>query len=378
MKMSDLRYTTLCKRKGGKKTWKFVPPDDVLEAGVVGRESFKDGRVARTMIPKYLDRIDAFRAGQVVPQVLFKSSTLAQAIAHYKGTKLFNNLSLGSQEKYTYSFNSIVGTPYRSGIFGSVKVEDLTANICTQIYEVWVAGGVSHANNSARVFSVIMSYCISRDMIPASPMTKVRKVREKVRSVVWNETQVSSFLDVAFSDFEYRSIGLLVYMAYDWCQRPIDIRLLKWNCIDFSAGTVKIVQRKRGATVCLPIALSLLKMLKDQQVDYGFQDYVIPVYCRSDNAYRPLTRSQVSMLIRNVKNIAGLPDELKAGDLRKTGLMEMVEAGVDSTAIMSVSGHKSLASLTPYKKHTLKAATAALEKRNGQQTLHNQGTARVW
>jgi integrase len=57
---------------------------------------------------------------------------------------------------------------------------------------------------------------------------------------------------------------------------------------------------------------------------------------------------------------------LRVGDLRKSAITEMVSAGVDTSAIMSVSGHKSIQSLNPYLKHTLGAATSALDMRRNK------------
>jgi hypothetical protein len=44
----------------------------------------------------------------------------------------------------------------------------------------------------------------------------------------------------------------------------------------------------------------------------------------------------------------------------------MIEAGVDSLQIMSVTGHQNVQSLNPYHRHTLKAATNALEMRRNR------------
>jgi len=51
------------------------------------------------------------------------------------------------------------------------------------------------------------------------------------------------------------------------------------------------------------------------------------------------------------------------GDLRKTAIVQMISSGVDHLAIQSVSGHKSVASLNPYNKFSLKTAKSALERR---------------
>ena len=55
--------------------------------------------------------------------------------------------------------------------------------------------------------------------------------------------------------------------------------------------------------------------------------------------------------------------ELQAMDMRRTAITEMVEAGVDTTQIMSVSGHNSPNSMSPYLKHTYASANNALSRR---------------
>ena len=77
----------------------------------------------------------------------------------------------------------------------------------------------------------------------------------------------------------------------------------------------------------------------------------------------PNTASSINAPFKKLLVEANLPKDLRIGDLRKTAITEMVEAGVDQTGILPVSGHKSLASLNPYMKPTLKGATSALERR---------------
>ena len=60
---------------------------------------------------------------------------------------------------------------------------------------------------------------------------------------------------------------------------------------------------------------------------------------------------------------AGLPDELRLSDLRRTGTTEMVDAGVDMAQIMSVTGHANPQSVKPYMKNTFTSANNALTAR---------------
>ena len=66
---------------------------------------------------------------------------------------------------------------------------------------------------------------------------------------------------------------------------------------------------------------------------------------------------EISYLVNQVKDKAELPKELTAMDMRRTAITEMVEAGVDTTQIMAVSGHNSPNSMRPYIKHTFKSAS---------------------
>jgi integrase len=60
---------------------------------------------------------------------------------------------------------------------------------------------------------------------------------------------------------------------------------------------------------------------------------------------------------------AGLPEELRLSDLRRTGTTEMVEAGVGMAQIMSVTGHSNPQSVKPYMKNTYASANYALTTR---------------
>tara|TARA_R110001606_G_scaffold13922_1_gene59623 strand:- start:14 stop:790 length:777 start_codon:yes stop_codon:yes gene_type:complete len=250
---------------------------------------------------------------------------------------------------------------------GNVDLDKLSIAMCSEIYDTWeLETSTSNANHNARVFSVLINYLISMEIMTLNPMARVRKRHSEPRSVVWTHDQVLSFLDSAFTKFEWRNIGLIVLMCYEWGQRPIDIRNLTWDDVDLDERVVKIKQTKRGAEVELPIPDNLVGMLTEQKGDWDFQEYVVPHHRAADGAYRPLTVSQMTGLLAAVKDTVGLPDDLRVGDLRKTAIVQMIESEVDQLAIQSVTGHKHVSSLNPYNKFSLKTAKSALERRQRQ------------
>ena len=287
-----------------------------------------------------------------------------KAVDNYLHTRQFNSLSSSSQKNYECCLLAFCRMSVMGRKLGNVNLDKLSIAMCSEIYDTWeLETSTSNANHNARVFSVLINYLIAMEIMILNPMARVKKRHSEPRSVIWTHDQVLSFLDTAFTKFEWRNIGLIVLMCYEWGQRPIDIRNLTWDNVDLDDEVVKIKQTKRGAEVELPIPPNLVAMLGDQKADWDFQEYVVPHHRPHGNAYRPLTVFQMSGLLAEVKAVACLPDELRVGDLRKTAIVQMIESGVDHLAIQSVSGHKNVTSLNPYNKFSLKTAKSALERR---------------
>jgi len=152
-------------------------------------------------------------------------------------------------------------------------------------------------------------------------------------------------------------------MSYEWCQRQGDMRLLKWEQYDMEAGVLVLEQSKRGAQVVLPTSNGLQAMLRKQHEDFGFQKWVAPRPRPVGSLYQPYSMRGLSVHAKIVRDASGISDTLQIRDMRRTGTVEMVEAGVDLPQIMAVTGHANPASVKPYMKNTLKSSTMALQAR---------------
>ena len=286
------------------------------------------------------------------------------ATEKYLTSKQFASLSCSTQKGYEYKLTGFCKDSLNGRTLGNISVKNINAVLCTQLYDQWEEeSSTSNANHCSRIFSVLMNHLVSQEYIPNNPMARVKKRTSTPRSVTWSHDQVISFLDMAFTKFEWRNIGLIVMMCYEWAQRPIDIRNLTWDKLKLDEKIVTITQTKRGATVELPIPEHLEAMLTQQEEDWGFQPYVVPNHRASDGAYRALNVSQMTHLLKQVKDAVGLPDELQVGDLRKTVIVQMIASEVDHLAIQSVTGHKHVSSLDPYNKFRLSTAKSALDRR---------------
>ena len=280
-----------------------------------------------------------------------------ELVSLYLNSNEFNDLEPSTKQQYVYWLRLA-----SEALPENIDYKKITGAIANKAFEsIDVGKGTVLANRVLAVCRRLYSYAIRMDVIDDNPWRKVKTKREEARRVVWTREQVFSFLDTAYESWETRSIGLIAQMCYEWCQRVGDMRTLTWDAIHFEDQYVKLIQSKRRAQVKVPISDNLFEMLKEQNGALDFQPYVAP---NVTDKMKPYNMYRISGWVNKVKKKAGLPDELRLADLRRTGTTEMVEAGVPLPQIMAVTGHSTPASVTPYMKNSLTSATEACTLRS--------------
>ena len=71
------KYTKTMKFSWGT-GWRFVAPVDARKAGVVRSQTFRDGRAARYEIPRLIEKVEAFRRGELSAGNIGPNSTITQ------------------------------------------------------------------------------------------------------------------------------------------------------------------------------------------------------------------------------------------------------------------------------------------------------------
>ena len=291
----------------------------------------------------------------------------------------YNNLREETKAQYKYFLGIVCSTSVVDGKeLGSYKLSSLTTKLAKLSYNKWCDRGVSFANHLMSVIRVLLNYGIHMEHCVINPFSNIKRRVVAHRKVVWTKENVTNFLDVAYSDFKTRSVGLIAHMAYEWCQRLGDMRLLQWSNLDLSEQKMHIEQSKRRAEVFLPIGDSLGEMLVQQKEDYGFQKYVAPRPRPFKGVYKPYSLTKLPIIARRIMSSAGLSNELRLSDLRRTGTVEMVDAGVSMGNIMSVTGHANPQSVKPYMKNTFASANLALQTRKGLTDNKSHVTSMVY
>lgn len=294
-----------------------------------------------------------------------KTAKVRDIVEFYLHSDNYLRLSGKSQKEYASQLDKALCTMVEGKALGDYKARTLKARHTNLAYQEWLKTGTHTANYRKATLSAAWRYCMRLDIMETDPVALIKTVATKPRKVKWTRKQVEQFMATAYSDFKWRSIGLIVHMSYEWAQRVGDMRTLTWDELDLDAQRIDLTQSKRGADVHLPISDSLCAMLQQQKDDFGFQPYVAPKPNPTTGAYVPYTVDNIDDIINEVKQEAGLPKHLTAMDLRRTAITEMIEGGADLAHIMQVSGHRSPESVRPYMVNTFSGASMALSKRGG-------------
>ena len=291
----------------------------------------------------------------------------------------YNNLREETKAQYKYFLGIVSSTSVVDNKkLGSYKLSNLTTKLAKLSYNKWCERGVSFANHLMSVIRVLLNYGINMEHCVMNPFSNIKKRVVANRKVVWTKDDIIRFLDIAYSDFKTRNIGLIAQMAYEWCQRIGDMRLLEWSSLDLDEKRMHIEQSKRRAEVFLPISDELCEMLIQQKEDYGFQKYVVPRPRPFKGSYKPYSLTKLPIIARKIMTSAGLSNELRLSDLRRTGTVEMVDAGVSMGNIMSVTGHANPQSVKPYMKNTFASANLAWQQRKSLTENKNHDISMVY
>ena len=275
----------------------------------------------------------------------------------YYKAHAFKMLREKTQTDYIY-FLSVANLTLKD-----TKLNKLTPVDANRYYQEWLNKGVSFANHVATCVSTVLNWGIQLGYIQSNPFSNIKRVTATKRTDIWTKEDVKKVLDYAYTDFKSRNIGLIIQMAYEFCQRVGDMRTLKWKNFNDDMSVLYLQQSKRRAKVEIPVDEEMREMLTRQHKDFGFQPYVAPRTLPTKGEYLPYTLEQVSKQGRILMDRNSIPSNKRLMDLRRTGIMEMVDGGVSLPQIMSVSGHANPQSVKPYMKNTFDSANNALTMR---------------
>lgn len=355
-----VKYVSKRDRKNGGIIWVFNPPE-TIKAVVHGAEyqQFDTKHAADQHAMTVLDAYDDYKRTQsgtvhIIPD------TVNGLIAYYKTTPAYAKLKPNSKRSYILMINTASkfvmdgsNTP-----FGSLKVSTVTPSHADNLYTQIARDFSKHrATHVCKVLRKVFFAGQRAGKARNNPFSRMSLSNLPDRTVMWEKSDVNRFIAAA-DKLGMHSVGTLALLGYHLCQRPGDMRQLKWSNIS-SDGFVSFVQEKTGTMIDVPMSGELKHRIERYRASDS--DYV--VVCETTG--KPFDRRLYSKWAQKVRLAAGLPNELKLSDLRRTGATEMAEAGCTEDELRSVTGHQSRDILKIYVRPTKRMASSGINKRFG-------------
>ena len=175
--------------------------------------------------------------------------TLEKLLSYYLKSAAFAKLKGKTQKSYEAHLNNVGNTfvGSRRTKLKNFIIEDIKPSHLNNAYEQWLTSGTRTANYRKSSLSAAWNYGMRNDIMDNNPVSRIKTQADSQRTVKWSKDQVKTFLSTGYSDMRWRSITLIVHMAYDWGQRVGDMRTLTWDKLDLSECRLDITQSKRGA-----------------------------------------------------------------------------------------------------------------------------------
>ncbi|MBD2628926.1 tyrosine-type recombinase/integrase [Trichormus variabilis] len=145
----------------------------------------------------------------------------------------------------------------------------------------------------------------------------------------------------------------LILLIYRHGLRVAEVASLRWEQIDWNAGTIYVKRVKKGTPSVQPLYADEIRSLRKLQRDYPPSPYVF-----QSSRCGPLALDTVGGIVERAGELAGLPFPTHAHMLRHGTGYYLANRGTDTRTIQSYLGHKNI-------QHTVRYTELASTKFQG-------------
>lgn len=357
----NIKYVNQRKHSGGKVYWAFNPPKylrDALGVRYLPFDTIDDARKYSAQIDDdYIDFKRRNTRGFTV-----KDTTVNGVFAYYLGQDEFLDTAKNTKTSFRMLMRNVSESRLESSNvrFGDMLAKNVSNEHATKLKDT-IRETYSHhrAVHCMKVMRLIWNVAKRSNRVKHNPFEKMRMKAPKARTVMWDKEQVTQFVDTCDKS-NMPNLGLLAMMCYHLCQRPGDMRQVTFDQLHDTE--LRFAQEKTGTHVDVDLTEDIQERIKN------LHGGCIPSkgsIVLNDITGNPHTRWSYYKQSRTICREAGLPDELRMSDLRRTGATEMAESGSSADEIRAVTGHQSRDVLNIYVRPTRGLAKNGMKKRFG-------------
>lgn len=282
--------------------------------------------------------------------------TVEGLIERYMASEDWRNLKDNSQRAYRLMFKTAIELhlPRAKTLFGQMLSENVDRETVQRFIDAVRSRYSQHrVFHTIKCMRLVWAFAERAGYIDKNPWRNSRVRSVERRQKVWTVDDIEKVIATA-DELGLHSIGTMIMMCYQMCQRPGDIRQLTWEQLHDDVFTFD--QEKTGTKVSIPISPKLKARLHAYSPT---RTGTVVIY---ENTGQPFDRFMYYKAFRRVAKAAGIDPELRMADLRRTGATFLAQQGCTEDEIMSITGHKVRETLTIYVNRTETTARNAMAK----------------
>lgn len=242
--------------------------------------------------------------------------TVQELIRLYTKSKAYKNLAARSQQSYGYCLDDIEKK------FGKRDILSIRRSDVMEILDDR-ADKPGYANMIVRVFSILFTFAIDRDLVPFNPASRIKKLKLGSHEK-WTPDDVRQI--VALND---RRITAAVILAWYTGQREEDVLIMRWS--QYKDGRITLIQTKTQTEMTIKVHDDLAAYLDRLRGNEPDNYFIVSGKDRlSGQAFRGYLRRRL--------DAAGIKKVFHG--IRKGVACSLAESGRPTSEIAAILGHK--------------------------------------
>ena len=269
-------------------------------------------------------------------------------IEYYRSSMAFRvNITANSRRSYLHHLDYLSKLRINGKEFGAMDVDDVDYDFAELLWlHVQEDISMHKANHCIKVLKIIWKRGLISRRVKSNIFREIKMPKLDARTVMWSLEDIRGMIDYC-DENGHSSMGTIITMCFEFCQRPVEIRKFMWSYVDGRTGVSNFIQQKTQQNMSIAMTNAVQQRLH-RHPRRNSDDFI----CAYENTGRPYTSDSVNKIFRKMAKGYGLPEvalkdqfnkdgsqkysTIWLADLRRTGATHASRAGCTTSELMAL------------------------------------------
>lgn len=346
--------------RGNFKVFDIRPTEELKKAfPKIKRETYTSSGEANARGFELKRAFEAWKCGNYYDAKV-DSRSVEALVDYYKSSMFYINIKTqASKTSYSDHIRHVLIQHVGKTVFCKMHVSDVDYDYANALWlHIQDTVSTHKANHTFKVLRLVWNEGIRGDRAKSNPFALVKLPALPARKVMWDLEQLRGMINYC-DEQGYPSMGTMLTVCFEFCQRPVDVRKMKWAHIDGRTGVSNFIQQKTGKQMSIRVTNAVQKRLH-LHTKRNSDDYIFAY----ENTGKPFTQDRCQKIFRKLAEGYGLPkvaledqfnkdgsqkySTIWMADLRRTGATHASQSGCTDREMMSLTGHRNPSMLVVY------------------------------